>query len=343
MLGSRGGVAVESLDPNLQLNSWRGRRVGRARAAPKVGLRMAVIWRGERQGYMRQNVNRPLDAFTVPVTVGDPGSDGRVGTGDDGLAIHAFDLPFELVSRAPQNVVGNVHRAASHYWALDVAASRRFAGRWSLVAGFEHTWSRQQASGYFGQSVRNNALPLTPNDLVNAGPDGRHEFGTWSAKVHGTFEGPWGVRLTPLLRHQSGQPYGRTFTTTLAYGNVRLLAEPIGTRRMDNVTILDVRLEKGFRMPEAVAWPDSSTCSTCSTPTPSRSRVGHPARSCGRCRLSRPASPGSAPSWTGDGTLRAGGVTQVEGRASFEEPSAEGRRAATRARDGSGTPPRDEH
>jgi hypothetical protein len=29
------------------------------------------------------------------------------------------------------------------------------------------------------------------------------------------------------------------------YGNIRVLAEPIGTRRMDHITILDVRVEKG--------------------------------------------------------------------------------------------------
>ena len=88
--------------------------------------------------------------------------------------------------------------------------------------------------------------PLTPNDLINAGENGRYEFRIWSAKVHGTYAGPWDVRITPFLRHQSGQPFGRTFVTTSNYGNIRILAEPIGTRRMDNVTLLDVRVEKGF-------------------------------------------------------------------------------------------------
>jgi hypothetical protein len=101
---------------------------------------------------------------------------------------------------------------------------------------------------YVGQAVRQNAYPLTPNDLLNAGPDGRYEFRTWSAKLYGTYEGPWDVRVTPSLRHQSGQPFGRTFTTSLNYGNVRILAEPVGTRRMDNVTIVDVRVEKGIRL-----------------------------------------------------------------------------------------------
>jgi len=30
--------------------------------------------------------------------------------------------------------------------------------------------------------------------------------------------------------------------------NVRILAEPIGTRRMDNIMLLDVRVEKGFQL-----------------------------------------------------------------------------------------------
>jgi hypothetical protein len=89
--------------------------------------------------------------------------------------------------------------------------------------------------------------PLNPNDLINAGTDGRHSFRIWSAKVFGTFDGPWGVRVSPLLRHQSGQPFGRTFVTRLNYADaVRILAEPIGTRRMDHLTIFDIRIEKGF-------------------------------------------------------------------------------------------------
>jgi hypothetical protein len=54
--------------------------------------------------------------------------------------------------------------------------------------------------------------------------------------------------MTPYLRHQSGQPFGRTFVSRLNYGNVRILAEPIATRRMDNVTVLDLRLEKGIHL-----------------------------------------------------------------------------------------------
>ena len=247
---SRGGIALESLDPGLELPvvreiaAWIERELF-ANTAVRTGL----VWRGERQHYMRQNMNRPFDAFTVPVPISDPGPDGRVGTADDGPAIPGYDLRPEFSDLAPSNIVRNVPNADSHYWTWEITATRRLTGRWSMVADFAHTWNRDQANGYLGQSVRNNVYPLTPNDLINAGKDGWYEFRIWSAKIHGTYAGPWDVRITPFLRHQSGQPFGRTFSTALQYANnVRILAEPIGTHRMNNVTLLDVRVEKGFKL-----------------------------------------------------------------------------------------------
>jgi len=248
-LDRRGGLAIESLDPDLDLpilreaGAWIEREVLWA-----IGVRTGIVWRGERQHYMRQNINRPFAAFTLATVIPDPGPDGVAGTGDEGPGIRGADLPHDFDRQTSRNVVRNVPNADSQHWTWDFTASRRFSRRWSLVAGLAHTWSSDQANAYMGQSVRQNMYPLTPNDLINAGPDGRHEFTTWSAKLYGTYEGPWGVRVTPFLRHQSGQPFGRTIAATLSYGTVRVLAEPIGARRMDNVTLLDARVEKGFRI-----------------------------------------------------------------------------------------------
>jgi outer membrane receptor protein involved in Fe transport len=248
--GRRGGTAAESLDPALRLPVFNELASWVERELPGgVGLRTGVIWRGEHQHFARQNANQPFEAFTVPVMVRDPGPDGVAGSADDGPTLRAYDLRPEFAALPPVNIVRNVAGSSSEYWTWEIAATRRSRGRWSFGGGFTHTWNRDQAQGYSGQPLRSNAYPLTPNDLINAGVGGRYEFTTWTAKAHGTYEASRGLRITPVLRHQSGQPFGRTFTPSeLRYRTVTVLAEPVGTRRMDNVTILDVRVEKGIRL-----------------------------------------------------------------------------------------------
>jgi Carboxypeptidase regulatory-like domain len=244
---SRGGVALESLDPSLELSSlseitaWVEREL-----AAVVALRTGFVWRGERDHFGRQNVSQPFDDFITPVLLRDPGPDGQRDNADDGGLIQTYDL--HAGDRARENIVRNVPNSDSDHWTWEITAARRFSGRWSVLAGFSHTWSHDQVSPFLTQPVRQNVYPLTPNDFINTGESGRYEFRTWTAKIHGTYAGPWDLRVTPLLRHQSGHPFGRTFNASLNNsGNIRVLAEPIGSRRLDHVTILDVRLEKGFR------------------------------------------------------------------------------------------------
>ena len=78
--------------------------------------------------------------------------------------------------------------------------------------------------------------------------NGRDHSTSWQAKVSGTFELPRGFRVSPIVRHQSGQAYGRTFNVTLNSGSTTLLAEPFDANRMRNATLVDVRAEKGFKM-----------------------------------------------------------------------------------------------
>jgi len=244
---THGGSAPDAIDPRVKLPRLNELGAWLERELPaNMALRTGIVWRRERQHFLRQDVARPFDAFSSPILIPDPGPDRRFGTGDDGAPLHGYQLADP--STEPDNIVRNVPRSDSQFWTWDITASRRLSRHWSLQAAFDHVWNEDQANAYFGQSLRQNPYPLTPNDLLNAGPEGRYEFRTWSAKCYGTYEGPWGLRLTPYLRHQSGQPFGRTFTTTLNYGNVRILAEPIGTRRTDNVTIADVRIEKTVRL-----------------------------------------------------------------------------------------------
>ena len=234
----------EAIDPGLKLPFTREVTLDIERELRGgVALRSGLVWRGLRQPFLRQNVSQPWSAYSVETIVRDPGADAELGTADDGRDITAYALPPDLP--AASHVVRNVPGARTDHWTWEITAVKRFRRSWSLLAGFANTWSRDHAAGYAGQPVRQNMYPLTPNDLINTGDDGRHEFKVWSAKIHGTYHAPWDLRITPFLRHQSGQPFGRTLAVSVS-GINRILAEPIGTRRMDHVTIFDLRVEKGF-------------------------------------------------------------------------------------------------
>jgi outer membrane receptor protein involved in Fe transport len=211
------------------------------------GVRTGAVWRGERQLAASFNANRPFSAFTVPVTVRDPGPDGVVGNTDDGANIAAYNLAPEYLALPVVNTYANVPGDADYYtW--EVTATKRMSNRWSGMFSFTHTWSEAQEKDYFGQVFRQNDQPVTPNDLINAEPDGKVKYTDWSLKLHGTYEGPWGLKISPMLRHQAGQNFGRTFTAVMNYGTIRIPAETIDARRQDNVSIFDFRAEKVIRL-----------------------------------------------------------------------------------------------
>jgi hypothetical protein len=137
---------------------------------------------------------------------------------------------------------------------------KRHTQRWSLSASFAYTWTKEYARTYYGNAfgtVGSGASLYGGNSAGGAAPNSPNDrdlndFTTWSFKVFGSYEAGWGVRLTPVLKSQSGQPYGRIVIVSdpraLSYGTQPILVEPIGTRRQDTVTTLDLRAEKRFEL-----------------------------------------------------------------------------------------------
>lgn len=247
-LETRGGEAIDSIDPRLELAYVR-EITARVEQELTAGLLIGtgMSWRGERQHGARQRANWPFEAFSVPVLLRDPGPDAEFGTGDDGPPLQLFHLPPDLLGRS-QIVVRNLPDAANDHLTWEAVARRRFSRRWSLFASVAHAWNRDHAREYFGQQIRANEFPVTPNDFIHTDRRGRHVYRDWSARIHGTWEGPWSTRVTPFLRYQSGQAFGRTLVARLNTGTIRVLAEPVGARRQDSVTLLDLRVEKDIRV-----------------------------------------------------------------------------------------------
>ena len=79
--------------------------------------------------------------------------------------------------------------------------------------------------------------------------DGKNQYATWQAKLNATVVLPGSLRVTPILRHQSGSAFARTFSAALNYSSaVTIKAEPVGAERTPNITLFDVRAEKVIRV-----------------------------------------------------------------------------------------------
>jgi hypothetical protein len=245
------GGPTESLDPNIkdpytnEAAIWFEREL-----MNNFGVRTGFLWRGQRQRYQRVNANQPFDAFNVPITIPDPGPDGRLNTSDDGPGIQGYNLDAAHLPLSPLNVTKNVPGSKDDYYTWEATANKRFTNRWSLLATFSWTKSYDNSGTYFGQRVRSfspNNLVLTPNDMINT-DNGRYVFSAWTTKLHGTYEAPFDILLTPILRMQAGQPIGRVFSYAFNYATATVLAEPLGTRKQDNIVLFDIRGEKKFSL-----------------------------------------------------------------------------------------------
>jgi hypothetical protein len=243
---TRGGIATESLDPNLEDAYTKEFATFIERELmPNFGVRAGYVWRGIRNDYARINLSLPYSAFTVPVSVRDPGPDGRVNTADDGPAIAAFDLAPQFRGQRPVNQTVNLPDADDDFHNFEITGTKRMSNRWSLLASYGWTKAYENTTGFQGHSFRSNSSVLNPNDLVGT-EDGRWVYTRSTVKLNGTWESPWwDISFSPLVRYQQGVPYARTFTTTaLSYGSVRFIAEPLGSRRQDTIFITDLRVEK---------------------------------------------------------------------------------------------------
>jgi outer membrane receptor protein involved in Fe transport len=202
------------------------------------GLRTGFVWNGRRQVRGQINVNRPLEAYNVPISFVDPGPDGRLNTPDDGATLNGFNLSPEALALPIVNITTNLPGADSDYYNWELTATRRETSFWSMQASFAHTWRHEAAlsagAGY------------TPNAFINTDSE-QLVSTTWQAKLLATLKFRGDFRVTPTIRHQAGNPYGRVYSQTFNWGTGTVRAQPISAERTPNVNVFDIRTEKVFR------------------------------------------------------------------------------------------------
>jgi len=142
--------------------------------------------------------------------------------------------------------------AKRDYDGVEVTLAKRYTNGWSLMASYVWQNSRGLLGTEWSNTYGGSTLYNDPNAHINAyGANAlsrRHQF-----KLQSTVAGPWGVNVSGFFHFYSGLHYTRTVASTdvglsLSQGQEIIYAEKKGSRQLPSQFIIDMRLEKMFRM-----------------------------------------------------------------------------------------------
>jgi hypothetical protein len=232
-----------TVDPNIknpyshEASVWLERQL-----TDTMGVRGGFVYKTEDDLIATFQPGRPLSAFSVPYPFNDNGVDGRAGTADD-ATLTFYGIPNAQAANFPITETQMNVDQYSRYKTVEVSLNRRYSNKWSASIG----------GGYTMLVDFPNGPERNPN---NPGVEDRS---TWNFKATGSYDAPWGIRVSPVLRHQSGANYARTVTisapaalnlTATSTQNAGTIAyvEPMNANREDNIWVFDVRAEKNLAM-----------------------------------------------------------------------------------------------
>ena len=225
-----------ALDPNIkapyshETAAWFEQQL-----TDTLGIRTGFVYKTEDDLLDLYIPTRGLEVFErvgVPFTFVDIGVDGVRGTADD-RTLPMIGLPSANAGTVfPTTQVEMNLPQYSRYKTFESSINKRYGNRWSASLGGAYTWMNDFPNGY----------PQNPNQ------PGAEDRTVWNFKASGSYDAPYGIRVSPVLRHQSGVNYARTGTLTFPAGvtatGTAIYLEPSNSNREDNITVFDVRAEK---------------------------------------------------------------------------------------------------
>jgi hypothetical protein len=215
-----------------------------------LAVRGTLIYSRALNQYRLENVLRPYGVYSLPITNKDPGPDGKAGTADDpGTSITYYDYPAAYAGSAfQQSMLVNDPSANSSYTSYEMAVTRRYAKGWQFQGSFSGTKKNipltPNSVGANGATISINTLD--PNAEINA-VDRTWE---WMGRLSGAYRAKWDLLFSANYELRSGTATARTVSVTggKQIPSITLNAEPIGSIRLPNINLLDMRAEKSFRI-----------------------------------------------------------------------------------------------
>jgi hypothetical protein len=202
-----------------------------------LSIEGGFIFRELHHDWQRVDITRVNGLYSVPFVATVPGPNDGVNGDNTGLQqVTLYDIPkAQLTPSVLQYQTPPGNNNIYRNWELTV--NKRLSNHFTAVGSFY--WTKA--------SYPNGGVATNPNTLINNGVS----ITNWTSHVTGTYELPWGFRISPVARMQSGTPLGRTYNVSgLNSGTVALQADPVGAYRSQDLFVFDTRLEKQFRIHE---------------------------------------------------------------------------------------------
>ena len=198
------------------------------------------------------NVNLPAALFTIPVQKDIPIAFDASGNVTGTRSVTLWDVPKNQLT-ASKNEIASPEGNNQIFRNVELVINKRLSRRFTAVGSFYWTHTTSNIGGACsggtcsGASSINtagtvtNGVSLNPDQLINS----HQSYHQWTSHIDGSYDGPWGIRISPVLRMQSGAPLTEVYPVTgLNIGTFYLPVTPTGTFYNPDLYLFDVRLEK---------------------------------------------------------------------------------------------------
>jgi hypothetical protein len=212
-------------------------------------VRATGIYSRDTDTYRILNTKRPYDAYNIDVSRAIAAPNGTADPSLGTLPIRTFSRALGgLANQVPMLI--NDSKSDAAYTSFELAASRRLVNRWMMQASYSAT--KLNVPYVSNSMITSGSACIGCVDLTTYEPNAEifaaNQTWEYLTRLSGYYQLPWGVSASANYENRSGTRWARTqtFANVPEIGTLVLRVEPIGTRRMPNTNLLNVRFEKSI-------------------------------------------------------------------------------------------------
>jgi hypothetical protein len=192
------------------------------------------------------NLALPANLFTVATPEAVPATWDAQGNVLTTRTVTMYDVPKNLIGPS-QNQISSPNSNTQIFRNLEFTINKRLSSKFMAVGSFYWTHTSSNIQSIASSGTITNGVATNPDQAINNG----QSYNQWVSHVDGSYDAPWGIRISPVLRMQKGAPLTPTYAVTgLNIGTFYLPLSPTGQVYTPDLYVFDLRFEKNLKFKE---------------------------------------------------------------------------------------------